>query len=401
MLTTTAILTLHLAALPATRVAVVLDDPGAGEPARAALETALQARGYEVVSKEVSADMRKAVAPRSLVESRLPDGLSVFEADAILSGSAAYGEPNDVEGVKSMQVSLTLRLIDLGTGRTTSTFQAGGVGIGVPGPALNARGAKQAIDQLFGPKGLTDALKNVGQQAGMVTLIVQGVPTREALLELKNGLERALAGAPAREVYFAKGLGKLVLGGSEAKSMVGPEIADAIGETKTLALVVEEVANTRIVATYNRARSVQVHALILEPKVPKSLKASAPELGRYVATRFATFEFARATFQPGQLSRTQAIGAAKKAGAELIVESEILGSGPSLALAMRIVEVKTGRPIYREQKVIEGTDNFAAAEIMLASIKTELPERLTSTAPARGSKTEVTTPAVAAGADHK
>lgn len=68
---------------------------------------------------------------------------------------------------------------------------------------------------------------------------------------------------------------------------------------------------------------------------------------------------------------------------------------------MRIVEVKTGRPIYREQKVIEGTDNFAAAEIMLASIKTELPERLTSTAPARGSKTEVTTPAVAAGADHK
>lgn len=391
--------TLTLSAPPATRVAVVVDDPSPGQPSRAALEAALQERGYEVVSKEVSEDMRAAVAPKALLGSRLPEGLSVFEADAILAGAAAYGEPNDVEGVKSVQVTLTARLIDLGTGRTTSTLQSGGVGVGVQGPALFSRGARQAVEQLFKTKGLVEALKDVGQEAGMVTLIVQGIPSREALLELRNGLERALAGAPVKEVYYAKGLGKLALGGSRAKSMVGPEIADVIGETKTLALVVEEVANTRIVAAYNKGRAVSVHALVLEPKVPrKTKKASADELGRYVATRFATFDFARASYQPGVLSRKQALARASELGADVLVESEILGSGASSALAIRIVDARTGKPIFREQSVLpSGNSDFGVVETMLATIEVELPERLGADAAGSTRPAEVTAPTVAAG----
>lgn len=392
MSTTALLAALLFAAPPATRVAVVVEDPSPGQPSRAALEAALQEIGYEVVSKEISSDMRGAVAPKALLGTRLPEGLSVFEADAILAGEAAYGEPNDVEGVKSVQVNLTARLIDLGTGRTTSTLQAAGVGVGVQGPALFARGAKQAVEQLFKTKGLVEALKNVGQEAGMVTLIVQGIPSREALLELRNGLERALAGAPVKEVYYAKGLGKLALGGSNAKSMVGPEIADVIGETKTLALVVDEVANTRIVASYNKARSVAVHALVLEPKVPKRMAARADELGRYVATRFATFDFARASYQPGRLTRKQALDRASKLQADVLVESEILGSGSAAALAIRIVDARTGKPIFREQTVLPSeSEQFAAVETMLAQIKLELPERL-SPSPGVSKPGEVATP---------
>jgi hypothetical protein len=377
MSTALALLALLTAAPPATRVAVVFEDPSGAQPARAALEAALQSRGYEVVSKEISQDMRPAIAPKALLGSRLPEGLSVFEADAILAGASAYGEPNDVEGVKSVQVTITARLIDLGTGRTTSTLEASGVGVGVQGPALMARGAQQAVQQLFKNGGLVDALKNVGQEAGMVTLIVHGVPSREALLELRNGLERALAGAPVKEVYFARGLGKLVLGGSNAKSMIGPQIADVLSETKTLALTVDEVANTRIVASYNKARAVHVHALVLEPKTPKRSKISSEELGRYMATRFATFEFARATFQAGRLDRKQALARAAEIGAGVIVESEVLGGARGSALAIRVLDAKTGRPIYREQAVIaqDGND-FAAVEGMLAQLKTQLPERL-------------------------
>jgi hypothetical protein len=138
-----------------------------------------------------------------------------------------------------------------------------------------------------------------------------------------------------------------------------------------------------------------VHALILEPKVPRGAAAKPEELGRYVATRFATFEFARASYQPGRLSREQAISRANKLGATLVVESELLGSGPSSALAMRIIEVKSGKPIYREQQVVSGTDSFGAAETMLAAIKTALPERLSPTEGGSGVPSDGGGPAVA------
>ncbi|MCA9552046.1 MAG: hypothetical protein KC933_18545, partial [Myxococcales bacterium] len=68
---------LSAAAPPATRVAVLVDDPGQGTPAVAALESKLQALGYEVVAAETSERMRKVVAPKELLENRLPEGLSV------------------------------------------------------------------------------------------------------------------------------------------------------------------------------------------------------------------------------------------------------------------------------------------------------------------------------------
>jgi hypothetical protein len=236
---------------------------------------------------------------------------------------------------------------------------------------------EQATSQLFEDKGLKAALKNVGQAAGTVTLVVQGLPSREALLELRRGLERALGGAPVKEIYFAKNLGKLMLGGSNAKSMVGPDIADVIGETKTLALEVDEVANTRIVATYNRARTVQVHALVTEPKLPKRDLKRAEQLGKYVATQLATFKFAKASYQAGQMSRQQAMKRALEIGAQVIIESEVLGVGKSEALAMRVLDAKTGNPILREQRVVSGPDeNFETAHALMATLEAELPEKL-------------------------
>ena len=210
----------------------------------------------------------------------------------------------------------------------------------------------------------------------MVTLIVQKIPNRAALLELREGLERALAGAPVKEIYYAKGLGKLVLGGSKAKSMVGPDIADVIGQRRSLALEVDEVANTRIVATYDRARTVAVHALVLEPKVPRRMRQRAKELGKYVATRFATFEFARASYQPGRLNRARAIERAKALGAGVIVESEVMGRDGSTALSIRVVDVESGRPIFREQRLMTGDEELRAAEGLLATIGARLPEHL-------------------------
>jgi hypothetical protein len=368
---------LATAAAPATRIAVLLEDPMAGSPASATIEQHLQKMGYEVVAADVSEKMRKVVAPKALLGTRLPEGLSVFEADAILGGAVRYGEPQDVEGVKSISVAITTRLIDLGTGQATATIQATGVGIGAPGPGLTQRGAEQAATVLFEDKGLKLALKNIGQAAGTVTLVVQGLPNREALLELKRGLERALAGAPVKEIYFAKNLGKLMLGGSSSKSMVGPDIADVIGETKTLALEVDEVANTRIVATYNRARTVQVHALVLEPKLPKKDAKRSEQLGKYVATQLATFKFAKASYQAGNLSRQTAMKRASEIGAQVIIESEVLGMGKSTALAMRVVDAKTGNPILREQRVLATPDgSFEAAQQLLVQLETELPEKL-------------------------
>lgn len=368
---------LFTAAPPATRIAVLLDDPQQGTPASATIETMLQKMGYEVVDSGVSEKMRQVVAPKALLGSRLPEGLSVFEADAILAGSVSYGEAQEVEGVKSTPVSITARLIDLGTGQATATMQATGVGLGVQGPALITRAAEQASSILFDDKGLKKALGNVGQAAGTVTLIVQGLPSREQLLELRRGLERALGGAPVKEIYFAKSLGKLMLGGSQSKSMVGPDIADVIGETRSLALEVDEVANTRIVATYNRARTVQVHALVLEPKMTKTNKKQAEQLGKYIATQMATFKFARASYQPGTLDRKAAIKRAGELGAQVLIECEILGDKASSALAMRVVDVTTGQPILRQQRVLENADaNFEAAQALVAELETTLPEKL-------------------------
>ena len=372
---------LSIAAPPATRVAVLVDDPGQGTPAVAALESKLQAAGYEVVAAETSERMRKVVAPKDLLGSRLPEGLSVFEADAVLAGSVAYGDAQEIEGVKSMAVSMTVRLIDLGTGQATATFRADGQGVGAGGPTVLARGAEQAVRLLFDKQGLDKALAQVGQTAGAVTLVVQGLPSREALVSLQDDLRKALAGAPVREVYFAKDLGKLVLGGSKSnKAMAGPDIANLISENRRLALVVDEVANTRIVARYDRARTVNVNAMVLEPKLRQGTRAQAQELGRYVATQLATFEFARASFQPGRMTRKAALQRAKKGGFDVLVESEVLGTGASAALTLRVIDVATGRPIHRQQQVVSTEGNFSAAEVLVAELRTVLPEKLSPAA---------------------
>lgn len=370
--------TLTLGAAPATRVAVLVEDPGQGTPALAAIEARLQSLGYEVVAADASAKMRQVVAPKDVLASRLPDGLSVFEADAILGGTVAYGTPMDIEGVKSVPVSMTVRLVDLGTGQATATFRADGQGVGAGGPTVLARGAEQAIRLLFDKRGLAAALKKVGQSAGSVTLVVQNIPDRAALVELQRMLGKALAGAPVKEIYYAKGLGKLVLGGAESDSaMAGPDIANLIGENRKLALVVDEVANTRIVARFDRARTVNVKALVLQPRLPRRSSRDAKELGRYVATQLATFEFARAAFQPGKLSRKTALKRAAEGGYDVVVESEVLGSGASAALTLRIIDVKTGRPIHRQQQVLSRSKgNFDAAQSLVAELRTVLPAKL-------------------------
>lgn len=375
-------------AAPATRVAVLLDDGAAGQPATAAIEAKLQKLGYEVVAASVSEQMRKVVAPKDLLDNRLPEGLSVFEADAVIAGAATYGEPEAVDVVKSVQVSLTVRLIDLGTGQSEATLRAGGVGIGAGGPNLLASGAEQAVEILFSKNGLEKALEKVGQTAGAVTLVVQNIPNRNVLVELKAGLEDALAGAPVKEIYFAKGLGKLVLGGSKSdKSMVGPDIADLIAQKKGLALAVDEVANTRIVARYDRSRTVHVHALVVEPKLTRKDKKRATELGRYLATQLATFEFARASYLPGRMSRSRAVNEAKKIGAGVVVESDVLGKGKSAAMSIRIIDVKTGRPIHRGQQLIDASGDFAAADALVTALKTDLPEKLAVLEPKDNTKT--------------
>jgi|GEM_PF-2555206 len=374
------LLPLLLAANLSPRIAVIIDDAAENQPAQASIEASLQRRGYSVVSSEVSEKLRKVVAPAELLRARLPEGLSVFEADAILVGAISYGEAQDMDGVQTLPVSLTAKLIDLGTGKTTSTIQTSGRGIGIVGPELKTRGAKAAVKSLFKMKRFRAALKGLGQHSGSVTLIVQNLPHRDALLELKKALETAFAGAPVKEVYYAKGLGKLMLGGSKAKSMAGPQIADMIGENRYLALVVDEVANTRIVTRFDRARTVQIHALVLQPKISntKSKKASR-ELGRYLASRFAEFSYARASFQPGQLTRKQALNQAKKMRADVIVESEIIGDKESPALAIRVVDTKTGRPLYREQRFLdEKGRRLQTAAKLLGSLQLQLPHVLAS-----------------------
>ena len=365
-------------ATPRARIAVVLDDPEGAQLVTGALEMRVQEAGYQVVAAETSERIRKVVAPRELLRTRLPEGLSVFEADAILAGRVAYGAPTEIEGIRSVQVAVSVRLINLATGAATATLQATGVGIGVGGPTLVMRAARQAVTQLFERHGLTEALARVGQSAGSVVLIVQHVPHRRAWLELQESLRAALAGAPVTEVYYAKGLGKLILGGSRSeKAMAGPDIANLIGTDRAVALRVVEVANTRIVARYDRARTVRVHALVLEPRLPRPDRKKATELGKFVATQLASFEFARASYQRGPLSRQAALRRAREIGANVVVESEVLGQGGSAALALRVLHVETGRPIHRQQRVLAGADGkFGAAEALVATLETALPEKL-------------------------
>lgn len=366
---------LTLAAPPATRVAVLVDDPGQGTPTVAALESTLQKLGYEVVAAQTSAEMRKVVAPSDILAARLPEGLSVFEADAVLGGTVAYGEPMEIEGVKSLAVSMTVRLIDLGTGQALATFRSDGQGLGAGGPTVRARGAEQAVKLLFAKHGLKGALAKVGPRSGSVTLVVKGLPDRDAWVALQKDVSEALAGAPATERYFSTGLGKMRLGGSKSdKAMAGPDIANLINDNRKLALVVEEVANTRIVARYDRARTVNVKALVLEPKLRNRKKAR--ELGRYLATQLATFEFARAAFQPGRLDRKKGLERAKAGGYDVLIESEVLGRGADAALTLRVVDVKTGRPIHRQQRVLTKDGDFGAAKQLVAALETELPNKI-------------------------
>ncbi|MFO0727857.1 MAG: hypothetical protein U1E65_29025 [Myxococcota bacterium] len=367
-----------LAAGPGPRIAVILEDPAPASPARAAIETQAAALGVEIVSAEISAEIRKTISPKEVLEGRLPAGLSVLEADAILAGAIAYGPPTDVDGVKSVQVRMSARLIDLATGRVTSTVEVSSVGLGVDGPNVSARGASKAVEELMKSPRFTEALAALGQASGMVTLIVQALPSRAGLSELKTGLEGALAGAPVKELYFAKGLGKLVIGGPGGKAFVGPDIADLLAEHRELSLRVDEVANSRIVATWDRTGALAIHALILEPVLPKaSLAADSAELGRFVANEVAKFGYARASYQPTRLNRKQAQKRAQELGADVIVESEILGSGASQALVIRVVDARSGRPLLREQSILGGgAERFGVAEKLLSGIKLSLADRL-------------------------
>jgi hypothetical protein len=378
---------------PGARVAVLVDDAAPSEPARAAIESALQAAGFEVISRDLALEIRRVVTPEAILQGRLPENLSVLEADAIVAGAAAYGEPMAIEGVQSLQVALSSRILDLSTGRISATEQVSGVGVGVPGPNLAVKGAQQAVAVLFKRAPWGEALAALGPQSGAVTLIVQGLPTRQALGDLRTGLEKALAGAPARELYFAQGLGKLMLGGSSARSLDGRDVADLLTQERALGLEVLEVANTRIVAKYAPGRGVSMTALVLEPKVSSGSRGEREELGRYVAGELGKFGFLSVQYQPSKLSRAQALGRAKKLRAQLLVESEILESDGALALAIRVVDVATGKPVLREQMPLaKGHSRFAAAEALLSAVQSKLPVELAQRAKLPGTVTE---PAVA------
>jgi hypothetical protein len=121
-----------------------------------------------------------------------------------------------------------------------------------------------------------------------------------------------------------------------------------------------------------------IHALILEPVLPKASPVSeGAELGRYVANEVAKFGYARASYQPTRLNRKQAQKRAQELGADVIVESEILGSGASQALVIRVVDAKSGRPLLREQSILgAGGERFTVAEKLLSGIKLSLADRL-------------------------
>jgi hypothetical protein len=366
-------------ALP--RVVVLIDDPSPGAAMRVELEAALTRRGIEVVPAALSEPLRRGLAPADLLAGDLPTldakGLSGLDADAVVAGQASYGERAELEGVGSLPVRLAARVVDLATGRASGLVQTQGRGIGLTGPDLQARGAAQAVTALLEDRRFTDALAAVARTRGRVSLVVRDVPSREALGELIRGLEALHPDAGVREIYYARGLGKLSVGGAPGRSLTGPELADAIGARPELALSVDEVVGGRIVARFDRGRTVQVHALVLEPLAPRKLARRATELGRYMATRIATFRFARASYQPGRLDRRRALERARRVEAELVVESELLGSGPSRALAMRVLSTATGAVLYRSQALLgPKLDELRAADGLLEAMAVELPEQL-------------------------
>ena len=386
------------ATTPAPRFAVLLEDLGSGSPAAAALEAALQAQGLQVVDGATAARLRKVVTPKAVREARLVDGPSVFETDAVITGAATYADPAPVdEGVLSQTVVLTIRLVDLATGRTTLTTQAQGTAVGAVRATLRANAAKRAVKRLMGEAPMQEALARVGPSGGSLTLVVRGLPHREALIELRQGLEKALAGAPAKEVYFAEGIGKIMLGGARSPTaMTGPDVADLLGQYRALGLEVVEVANTRIVARYDRSRAVRVHALVLEPNLGPSERRQAAMLGKYVATQLATYDFARASYQRGRISRKRALKRAKRIGADVVVESELLSLGRSSALVMRVIDVETGRPLLRLQRVVKpAAGRLEAAKDLLAELGQDLPETLAGRMGSSSPSRRDTLPAVA------
>ncbi len=77
------------------------------------------------------------------------------------------------------------------------------------------------------------------------------------------------------------------------------------------------------------------------------------------------------------MSRKAALKRAKEGGYDVLVESEVLGSGASAALTLRVIDVATGRPIHRQQQVLaEGKQTFGAAKTLVAELRTVLPEKL-------------------------
>lgn len=184
-----------------------------------------------------------------------------------------------------------------------------------------------------------------------------------------------------------------MLGGSSARSLDGRDVADILTQERALGLEVLEVANTRIVAKYAPGRGVSMTALVLEPKVSSGSRGEREELGRYVAGELGKFGFLSVQYQPSKLSRAQALGRAKKLRAQLLVESEILESDGALALAIRVVDVATGKPVLREQMPLaKGHSRFAAAEALLSAVQSKLPVELAQRAKLPGTVTE---PAVA------
>lgn len=373
MIAVSGLLALALAAPPTLRVAVLVDDPEPGAPGRAALEARLQELGYRTVDAETTARLRKVLTPEAILAHRLPEGLSVFEADAVLGGTLTYGEPRatpDAPDVQIQSVELVLRLVALDSGQVSRTFSVPGAGLGSMELGRRRRAIQGAVARLFAKDKLPRALSELGPRGNEVLLIVHGVPGRREAGQLAETLSKALAGAPVREEYFARGLARFVLGGGSARVMEGPSIADLL-ETRRVGLRIDEVANTRLVATFDPARAVRVHALVLEPKAPKRKTARA--LGRFLATELAEQEFARASYQSGRISRARARARARKLGADVLVESELIRVSGDRALALRVIDVATGKPIYRSQRRIGEGGALGAAELLMASVSTELP----------------------------
>ncbi|MEO1232910.1 MAG: hypothetical protein AAFZ18_28855 [Myxococcota bacterium] len=384
---------LTLAQAPDLRVAVILDDPAPGGPGRAAIEARLQQLGYRTVDPGTVARLRKVLTPEAILASRLPEGLSVFEADAVVGGTLSYGEPQatpDDPAVQIQTVELAVRLVALDTGEVSRTFSVPGAGMGAMDQGRRRRALQSALSRLFAVAQLPEALETLGPRGKEILLVVHGVPDRSEAGRLSETISTALAGAPVREEYFAKGLVRFVVGGGSARVMEGPSIADLL-VTRRVGLRIDEVANTRVVATFDPARAVRIHALVLEPKARS--RQSAQALGRFLATELAEHDFARASYQPGRISRPRARRRAQELGADVVVESELIRVAGDRALSLRVIDVATGKPIYRSQRRIDSGGALQAAEQLMAAVTAELPA-LRSTAPGTDGAATHVSPAI-------